>query len=660
MPDPNVNVLSRFQHFLGELQRRKVYRVAVVYVIGAVAGLELLDVLVPASRLPEWSDELFLGLAVFGFPLALVIAWAFELTPDGIRLAEPAKVSPNSGNSFALAVLALLVLLVMVSWWTVTREANSPPLETPAEEKSVKNTTDRPFVAVLPLANLSPDENNAYFAAGVHEEILSQLSKVSSLGVFARTTMGQYQNTDRSITDIGRQLGATAILEGSVRRAGNRVRITVQLIDPVSQGPLWSETYDRTIEDIFAVQLEIARNIVTRLQATLLPEEEERIFRRATDSLAAYDLYLKGLEAHYRNTSEGNSQAVRLFEEALKLDPEYALAEAGLGHALARRDGRFGYPHGEPSELAVRHAMRAIELDPSLAEGYSALGSAQYARGHLLESLTAYRKALDLDVNNFEGWHGGAIVSYNLGRYDESVLMGIRASRLAPENASARSMVAHAYKFLKMDHESKQWMTGMLVLNPEDVSAQLLEAQFAVYEGRSEEAIAIAKGIVARNPDSAWAHTGAAGNAYVTRNYELAIEWALKSLALEPDNNLAYWHTTVVLLGMAEYKLSGDNQYRETLDLALEKLRRRVAAGEKKWNLLWDLSASYAALGEVELAMDSLEAAYKDGFRFSRWSPVDPAFDSVRNDPRYQKMMRQIEADVTEMRERLSQKIEHQ
>jgi TolB-like protein/Flp pilus assembly protein TadD len=654
MQDLNAKALSRLQHFLRELRRRKVYRVAVVYVIGAVAGLELLNVLVPASRLPEWSDELFLGLAVFGFPLALVIAWAFELAPDGIRLTEPATDSPETSNFLAFAGLASLILVAAGSWWLMTQKATQSPVKPPVEEGIVKSSTERPFVAVLPLANLSPDENNAYFAAGIHEEILSQLSKVSSLGVFARTTMNQYQNPDRPITDIGRQLGATAILEGSVRRAGDRVRIAVQLIDPETQSPLWSETYERTLEDIFSVQLEIARNIAARLQATLLPEEEERIFRRATDSLAAYDLYLKGLEAHFQDTAEDNFQAVRLFQEALDLDPGYALAEAGLGHALAKRDGRFGYPHGEPAEQAIRHAQRAIELDPNLAEGYSALGRAQYARGRLQESLTAYRKALDLDRNNFDAWHGGAIVSYNLGHHDESVRMGIKASRLAPENASARSIVAHAYKFLKMDRESKQWLKGMLVMDPEDVSAHLLETQFAVYEGRSEEALVKARQVVAMNPDHAWAHTGAAGNAYVTRNYDLAIKWALRSLELEPDNNLAYWHTTDVLLGLAKLKSSGDKADRGALDLAMERLKFRVAAGERKWNLLWDISAGHAALGEVELALESLEAAYKNGFRFARWSPVDPAFDSIRGEPRYQKLMGQIEAEVTQMREHLS------
>jgi len=649
------NPLLRLQYFLSELRRRKVYRVVVVYVIGAVAGLELLDLLVPSSRLPEWSDELFLGLAVFGFPLVVSLAWAFEVTPEGVRLTEAAQDAPTGAKLYPLAGLLLAFAFAAVSWWQLTQDM-APPAKLPIESgQKSRAISEHPFVAVLPFENLSPNEENAYFAAGVHEEILAQLSKVSKLGVFARTTMNQYRNTDQSILEIGQELDADAVLEGSVRRVDKRVRISVQLIDPMTQAPLWSESYDRTLDDIFAVQLEIARNIVNSLEATLSPEEEKRITNRASDSLATYDLYLKGLQSYYLYSAEGNREAERLFREALELGPEYALAWTGLGRTFANRDGRYGFPHGPSSSRAEEFAKRAIEIDPGLAEGYSALGYAYYQQGKLEDSLQAFQTAVELDANNFETWVGAAMVSYNLGRFDDAVRQSRRASRLAPESNRIRSMVAHSYKFLKMDDEAKEWMRNMLMVNPNDLDAQLLQAQYAIYEGRRDEAMAMAKQIVSDHPDEAWAWTGAAGCAYVSSNYEQAVAWASESLRLEPDNTRAYWHTSEVLLQIAELRSSSEERTSEPLEQTITALETRVVEGETKWNVLWDLAAAHAATGNTGRAFDSLEKAYDEGFRFIRWLPIDPAFDSMRDEPRYKHLMRQIEADVAQMRSSLEQ-----
>jgi TolB-like protein/Flp pilus assembly protein TadD len=625
----NVNPLLRLQYFLGELRRRKVYRVVVVYLIGAVAGLEMLDVLVPSSRLPEWSDELFLGLAVFGFPLVVSLAWVFEVTPEGVRLTAAAEDTPAGTKLYPAVGLLLAIAIATVSWWLLTQKTE-PPATLPIESvQQSKTSNEYPFVAVLPFENLSPDEENAYFAAGVHEEVLAQLSKVSKLSVFARTTMNQYRGTDQSILEIGQELNATAVLEGSVRRADNRVRISVQLIDPMTQAPLWSESYDRTLDDIFAVQLEIARNIVNSLESTLSPEEEARITNRATDSLDAYDLYLKGQESYYLYSTKGNQEAERLFLEALELGPEYALAWTGLARTFANRDGRYGYPHGQLSGQAVKYAQRAIEIDPGLAEGYSALGYAYYQQGSLDDALKAFKSAAELDANNFETWIGAAIVSYNLGRFDDAVRQSRRASRLAPENIKIRSMVAHAYKFLVMDKEAKEWMRSMLVLDPNSLDARLLQAQYAIYEGRRDESMVIVRQIVKDHPDQAWAWTGSAGCAYVNSHYKQAAEWASESLRLEPDNTRAYWHTSRLLLQLAEFSSSGNEQNSKSLEQTITALESRAASGERKWNLLWDLAAAYAVAGYTDKALDSLERAYHDGFRFIRWPPIDPAFQSI-------------------------------
>jgi len=659
--------LLRLRMFLRELRRRKVYRVAVVYLIGAVAGLELMDALVPASRLPEWSDELFLGLAVFGFPLVVILAWAFELTPDGLRLTEATSDAPAGASAYPGFGLLLVIAAAAAVWWFSTRnptdEAGQPSTQAAAQGVQLvgqnsagqrrAEARSRPFIAVLPLENLSPDEENAYFAAGIHEEILTQLSKISGLGVYARTTMNQYRGTDRSIFEIGQELGAQAVLEGSVRRAGDRVRITAQLIDPQTEDHLWSETYDRRLDDVFAVQEDIARRVVENLAAQLSPAEDRRIAARPTANLAAYDLYLRGRDAYRQYDGEANREAVRLFGKALELDPGYALAWAGLVEAYAQRDGRFGYPHGGPAETAVQHALKSLELNPELAEGYVALGDANYKLGRQEEALDAFLKASRYDPNNYAAAGGLAIIHYNLGRFDESVKYARQSSRLAPNEIGPRSMTAHVYKFLRMDEQARQWHASMLALDPKNVPARLLTAQYATYDGDCPHALAEVEDIIQDKPEDPYAWTGAAAHAYMCREFGLAAARARESLRLAPGNTLGYWHQTGTILALA-LVMAGDPAAAGDIPAqALEDLRDRVAAGERRWNMLWDVAALEAASGDDERALDTMEQAYGEGFRFVRWPPFESAFDSLRKNPRYLRLMEQMEDDVAEMRARV-------
>jgi len=663
--DPIQRVLG----LLRELRRRKVYRVAVVYVIGAVAGLQLMDALVPVSRLPDWSDELFLALAVFGFPLAIILAWAFELTPDGLRLTETPDGVPAGGSAYPMAGLLLLIAAAASVWWYATRDHNAEPVPAAAQtasqdaerERQVTEASgptlaaEKPFIAVLPLENLSPDEANAYFAAGIHEEILTQLSKIAGLGVFARTTMNQYRNTDRSIFEIGRELKARAVLEGSVRRAGDRVRITAQLVDPQTQGYLWSETYDRRLDDVFAVQEDIARRVVENLAAQLSPAEDRRIASRPTANLAAYDLYLRGRDAYRKYDGEANREAVRLFGKALELDPGYALAWAGLGEAYAQRDGRFGYPHGGPAETAVKNALKSLELDPELAEGYVALGDANYKLGRQEEALDAFVKGVHFDPNNYAAAAGLAIIHYNLGRFDESVKYAEQSARLAPNEIGPRLVTAHVYKFLRMDEQARQWHASMLALDPQNVSARLLTAQYATYEGDCEGALAEVEGIIRDQPEDPYAWTGAAAHAYMCRDYGLAVARARESLRLAPGNTMGYLHQTGTLLALAMIQGGDAGAAGEVPAKTLRDLQQRVATGERRWNMLWDLAALQAAGGDVEGALNTFEQAYGEGFRFVRWPPFESAFDGLRENPRYLRLMERMEADVEAMRARVMQ-----
>ena len=310
----------------------------------------------------------------------------------------------------AIATVLVLVAAAAIVWQR--RPAPGPPPAAGAHAKSI---------AVLPFQNLSPDPENAYFADGITEDILTQLAKVGELKVIARTSVMQYKGGDKPIREIARELGVGTLLDGSVRRAGNRVRIAGQLIDARTEQHLWAETYDRELADIFAIQSEVAQQIAAALKTTLTPADKERIAQRPTASIEAYDLYVQGRERYYRYRKEDNDQAIELFRKALVIDPRFALAQAGLADAFSQRYGRFG---GSPADqdAAVEAARRAVELDPQLPEAHKALALTAVARGHIREA--SRRTVAPWSCTTAPGslaWRTSEFTLFSAGAFDEAL-----------------------------------------------------------------------------------------------------------------------------------------------------------------------------------------------------------------------------------------------
>lgn len=652
----------------GGPHRRSLWQALGIYAVAAWAIFEIVQTLTEGLGLPEWFPAFAFVLLLVGLPVVLATAFVQAGRPDrdgheeslgsaGVTskdvASQPASAEGARGlltwrNAIGAGVLAFALWGAVAAGWLLFRAAGRNGTAVPP----IGAGEARPAVAVLPFQNMSPSEENAFFADGVHEDILTHLSKVDNLTVLARTSVLRYRDTDRSVREIAAELDANAVLEGSVRRDGDEIRITVQLIDAESQGHLWAETYDRHLEDVFAVQTEIAQRVARGLEAALSPSEEERIAKQPTRSLAAYDLYLKGREAYQQYDEGGFDEAIRLFRGALELDSLYARAWAGLGDAFAQRAGRFGYSRAW-ADSAVQVARRAVGLDPELAEAHKALGLALQLQGQLERALEAYRRAIELDPNNYAALGNSGGVYQSMGRFDESVRVLRRATRLAPNLLNARFSLAHSYKFLRLDESAREWMDGILVLDPEYVGARLLSPQFAIYRGQMDEALAQAREIVQNAPDDAFAWTGAAGIAYMARDFEQAAAWASQSLRLAPDNELAYWHRTPTLLGMSVLKSGNLAEGRRLLGERTAEVERRIEAGEQTWDLHWDLASSLAAIGHRQGALDHLDLAYESGFRFVRWLAIDPALDEIRDEPHFEEWMTRLEADVTAMRERV-------
>jgi TolB-like protein/tetratricopeptide (TPR) repeat protein len=416
-----------------ELKRRKVVRVAVVYAATAFAVLQAADIMLPQMNVPDWAMGLLVAFVVFGFPIALVLAWALEVTPDGIKRTEAAPAEATEAapallgkrTVFAAALLVVLGVGIGAGWFlrpAAVPQSASPPDATPApapEEIAARPSVAK-SIAVLPFVNMSADAENEYFADGISEELLNVLVKVEDIGVASRTSSFAYKGRELGAAVIARELNVNHILEGSVRKSGNRVRITAQLIDAMEDRHLWSETYDRELDDIFAIQDEIANAIVAALRGTFGVDEARVVMVRAdTENLDAYQLYLKARELFITRTALDES--VRLSEEVVALDPEFARGWEVLAAASAIIiDWEGSYPGidtGQLSARALEAAERALALEPTLAMPWA-------VRALLLnyslpipfaESLVLFDKALSADPAQASVYLWRAIVWINLG-----------------------------------------------------------------------------------------------------------------------------------------------------------------------------------------------------------------------------------------------------
>src|SRR5882762_9744382 len=349
--------------FFEELQRRKVYRVAAAYIIAGGFIIQIGSAVFPAWELPNWTLRLVVVFLLIGFPIALILAWAYDVTPQGIR-ATPAPTTHRRRNIYLLVATGIIVSSV-AGFFLLPR----------ASARKVDKS-----IAVLPFENLSDEKDNAYFADGMQDDILTNLSKIGDLKVISRTSVNSYRdNAGRNARDIGKALGVATLLEGSVRRVGNRVRVNVQLINADSDEHIWAEDYDRDLTDVFAIQTDLAQKIGSALQAKLSPNEKARLDNRPTQNPDAYLLFV---QAHdYANRAEmfhdTSLKAEPLFEQAIKLDPNFAAAFAGLSRVESWLYHSFD-PVPARREKARLNADEALRLQPNLPEGHLALGFSYY------------------------------------------------------------------------------------------------------------------------------------------------------------------------------------------------------------------------------------------------------------------------------------------
>jgi TolB-like protein/Tfp pilus assembly protein PilF len=566
--------LSLFQ----QLRQRKVIRVAAVYLVTAWLVLQIVDVLGDALNLPGWTAPLVVVLLGVGFVVAVILAWAFEMTPDGVRRASAldATAVPPGQSPIDYVIVGLLVVAIASVIYTgqdeddSRREAVEPVTEVAevpvSQQAEPERAVLRNSIAVLPFENLSPDPDNAYFAAGIHEETLNQLAKIKDLSVIARTTMMRYADGQKSIPEIGTELNVGAVMEGSVRYAGHRVRITAQLIDVQTGAHLWSEAYDRDLEDIFAIQSDIALNITDAMKAEFRLVEQQAIAAIPTSNLQAYSSYVKGL-ALINQLPPALEDGIAAFERAIDLDPRFAVAMAhkALAHSGMVRIQTVSGLNRELEQLHLRTAQ-------SLAES-----------------------SLAIDPNQAVAHLALAMVADTTRRWEAALRHGKTAYELSPNSA----VVNYAYGELKANiqgaADSVELLDRAAALDPLNALMPFFSVVNMLVNERLEDARRYAQMTIARAPD-AYAPYVQAGFAAVVAGDRAAAETLLMEAEARVPERIEPGERTIF---MALYRLLDrpDAMEREYLKL--------IAQGDADD---WALMRAEMRRGNLEKSLDHLHA----------------------------------------------------
>jgi TolB-like protein/Flp pilus assembly protein TadD len=575
-------------NFFAELKRRNVYKVAIAYAVVAWLLMQIATQVFPFLEIPNWAIRLVIMLIVIGFPIALVIAWAFELTPEGLKRTEVADELPTKApRSHAWIYLVVIAGTISVSLFFLGRYTSSKQsAELPAKS-----------IAVLPFENLSGNPENAYFTDGIQEEILMRLAKVADLKVVSRTSTVRYKRSPDNLREIATQLGVANVLEGSVQRTADQVHVNVQLIKAATDAHLWAEAYDRRLTDIFAVESEIAKTIAGTLQAKLTVPERNAIAAQPTQNTEAHQLYLKGRYLWNRRTGENLKKAIPYFQQAAEKDPNYALAYVGIADTYAVMPG---YSAGSPQDCLPRAqtaAQRALELDDSLAEAHASLGFILFHYFEFAASTKEFERAIELNPNYPTAHHWFArTVLLALGQFDRASTEMKRAVELDPVSPLFHAELGGVYMMARRYDEAIEQLRETLEMDPEFYWAHRFLGLTLELKGATAEAIA---------------------------EYHKAFE-----LSDDP--------TVLAFIAHAEANTGRPNEARQILARLMEAAKTRYVSA-------YAFAVIYLALGEKDQALDWLEKNARDhAAPYGNLVKVDPYLDPLRGDPRFEALVSAI------------------
>jgi TolB-like protein/Tfp pilus assembly protein PilF len=469
----------KIESFFAELKRRNVYKVAVAYAVVGWLLVQVTTQVFPIFEIPNWAVRLIVLAIVIGFPIALVVAWAFELTPEGLKRTEDADRSLDTrrrSHAWIYVVVAGAVLsmaLFFLGRFTASRSSSAEARRSPTAEGFVTAKS----IAILPFENLSEEKANAYFAEGIKDEILTKLAAVRDLKVISRTSTAKYQSKPDNLKAVAQELGVSTVLEGAVQRAGDKVRVNVQLIDAQTDGHLWAKSYDRDLKDVLGVESEVAQEIAETLQTNLSPSESHVLASTRTPDTEAYDVFLRGqyelrqAEGGSR-TAEAYDRADAFYRQALASDPNFAEAAAELARSRLSRHW-FVSPLSATELEEVKSLIdRALALAPNSPEAHFALGTFFYWGHRQYEAaLTEFNRTLELQPNNALARQGCAAVYRRRGEWERSLADSQRAQELDPRDTAIPDNMAATCLLLRRWKDAERWESRSLAIDPHNMQA---------------------------------------------------------------------------------------------------------------------------------------------------------------------------------------------
>jgi len=611
-----------------QVRARKLWKVVPTFVLPGLAVLVALKVFSYDLGLPPVVFSILLILFLCALPALVFRRW---------RLAEPTGPPLNLGPEvivFSICGLAAFLLVLKVL---------TDPTQTPIaiQDKSI---------AILPFTNLGGGVDAESISDGFTEDVIRRLSKVGDMRVISPSSVMPYKRTQKTLAEIGQELGVGVILEGTFRRSADGVQVTGQLIDARTDRRFWSGTYDRDLEGLFKIQAELARQVARQLRVRLTADIQAVLEKGPTDNMEAYLQYLRGRDLLNRGTQADNDRAVQAFERALVFDPNYAQAHAGLAAAFTMRCFRFGLP-ATWLDQAVATAQKALALDSELAEGHEALGFALDAKGDLDGARRSYEEALKTNPNDGTLVFRLGNVYYALGRYDEALRWLRKACDLQPGVAQAYALVGLQYYNLGYEGPARVWLDRAITAQPNALYAHAALVYVDLVGGRTEQAIDRMEPLLKAYAEAPLVLEAAGDVKIVARDHQTARLFYEKIAEQPGASPMAQVKLAAVLLRLGE-RSRAEILLRQNLNLLL---RNPLLDGNSRTaGLRYVLADIYALLNNKEEALTSLERAFARGFK-DRWLTVDPLLDNVRGDARFRDLLTRYQAQIDEMRRRVEE-----
>jgi len=576
--------------FFGELKRRNVYKVGVAYAVASWLLIQIATQVFPFFEIPNWGIRLVVLIIALGFPIALILAWAFELTPEGVKRTEAADAAHERSRGAVWIYIVVIGAVLSVGLFLLGRYM------APNKQGSLGELPGK-SVAVLPFANLSGNPENAYFAAGIQDEIITRLAKVGELKVVSCLSTQRFKSASDDLPAIAKQLGVANVLQGSVQRSADEVRVNVQLVKADTDTHLWADTFDRKLTDVFQIESDVAKTIAETLRAKLSGSEERAISAMPTTNLEAHELYLKGRYLWNRRTAENLKKALNYFQQAADKDPNYALAYAGIADTCALFSV---YGAGAPQEYLPRAkaaSEKAVALNDSLAEPHASMGLVYYCYFNGVESAKEFERAINLNPNYATAHHWyGRLTLVMIGQLGRAMVEAKRAYELDPV-----SSIIHA-----------------------DLGGVNLAAR------RYDEAIQQLRATVEMDPDFFWAHRWLGMALELKGDTQAAIAEYKKAFELNDDP------AGLAFIAHAEAAMGHQDEARKLLIQLIDAARSRYVQP-------YAFALTYLALGDKNRVLDWLEQGVRDrGATYLQFIKTDPFFDPLRGDPRFEAVVQKV------------------